>query len=48
MIPTLDLREGEELSGKSAECEYEYEREDGRRQSDFLEAFRSWQALGGD
>jgi DNA mismatch repair protein MLH3 len=48
MIPILDSGEGEELSGKSAVCEYEYEREDGRRQSDFLEAFRSWQALGGD
>ncbi|KAF4159373.1 hypothetical protein CNMCM6069_002040 [Aspergillus lentulus] len=48
MVPILDLREGEELLGRSAECEYEYgyEREDSRRQPDFLEAFRSWQALG--
>ncbi|GIJ82430.1 DNA mismatch repair protein [Aspergillus pseudoviridinutans] len=47
MIPILDLREGEELLGKSAECEYgyEYERNEGGRQQDFLEAFRSWQAL---
>lgn len=50
MIPILDLREGEELVGKNAECEYEYEyaRNEGRRQPDFLEAFRSWQALGDD
>ncbi|KAF7171437.1 hypothetical protein CNMCM5623_003795 [Aspergillus felis] len=49
MIPILDLREGEESLGKSGECEYgyeyEYERNEGRRQPDFLEAFRSWQAL---
>ncbi|RHZ47518.1 putative DNA mismatch repair protein (Mlh3) [Aspergillus thermomutatus] len=48
MIPVLDLREGEELLRKSAECEYEYERTEGRQQPDFLEAFRSWQALGED
>ncbi|KAF4168650.1 hypothetical protein CNMCM6936_001525 [Aspergillus lentulus] len=46
MVPILDVREGEELLGQSAECEYEYEREDGRRQPNFPEAFRSWQALG--
>ncbi|GIK03723.1 DNA mismatch repair protein [Aspergillus viridinutans] len=47
MIPILDLREGEELLGDGAECEYEYEyeRNEGRRQPGFLEAFRSWQAL---
>ncbi|RLM01204.1 hypothetical protein CFD26_107615 [Aspergillus turcosus] len=50
MIPILDLREGEEVVGKSAECEYEYEyaRNESRRQPGFLEAFRSWQALGDD
>ncbi|GIC91266.1 putative DNA mismatch repair protein (Mlh3) [Aspergillus udagawae] len=47
MIPILDLKEGEELLGDGAECEYEYgyERKVGRRQPGFLEAFRSWQAL---
>lgn len=48
MVPILDVRESEEFLGKSIECEYEYEREDGRRQLDFLEAFRSWQGLGGN
>ncbi|EAW25476.1 putative DNA mismatch repair protein (Mlh3) [Aspergillus fischeri NRRL 181] len=46
MVPILDVREDEEFLGKNTECEYEYEREDGRRQPDLLEAFRSWQALG--